>query len=60
MILLASPSAVKGLLARADVPESVQVFSIGPTTTAAARAAGLQVAGQASRRDLDGLLEMIS
>lgn len=60
VILLASPSAVKGLLARADVPESVQVFSIGPTTTAAARAAGLKVAGQASRRDLDGLLEMIS
>ena len=60
VILLASPSAVKGLLARADVPDSAQVFSIGPTTTAAARAAGLQISGQASRRDLDGLLEVIS
>ncbi len=60
VILVASPSAVKGLLARADVPASAQVISIGPTTTAAARAAGLQVAGQASRRDLDGLLEVIT
>jgi uroporphyrinogen-III synthase len=60
VILLASPSAVEGLLARADVPDSAQIISIGPTTTAAARAAGLQVAAEASRRDLDGLLEVIS
>jgi uroporphyrinogen-III synthase len=60
VILLASPSAVKGLLARADVPASAQVICIGPTTTAAARAAGLEVAGQAGRRDLDGLLEVIT
>ena len=60
VILLASPSAVQGLMARAEVPDTAQVFTIGPTTTAAARAAGLQVTGQASRRDLDGLLEVIS
>jgi len=60
VILLASPSAVAGLLARADVPASAQLISIGPTTTAAARAAGLQIAGEASRRDLDGLLEVIT
>jgi len=60
VILLASPSAVEGLLARAEVPETAQVVSIGPTTTAAARAAGLEVAGEARRRDLEGLLEVIS
>jgi uroporphyrinogen-III synthase len=60
VIFLASPSAVQGLVARAVVPDTAQVISIGPTTTAAARAAGLQVAAEARQRDLDGLLEVIS
>jgi uroporphyrinogen-III synthase len=60
VILVASPSAVEGLLARADVPDSAQVISIGPTTTAAAQSAGLRVTAEARRRDLDGLLEVIA
>ena len=60
VILVASPSAVKGLVARADVPDTVQIISIGPATTEAARSAGLRVTGEAQRRDLDGLLEVIS
>jgi uroporphyrinogen-III synthase len=60
VILVASPSAVEGLVARAEVPDTVQVISIGPTTTAAAQSAGLKVSGEARRRDLDGLLEVIA
>lgn len=59
VILLASPSAVRGLMGRAVLPEDAVAVTIGPTTTAAARAAGLQVAGEASKRSLKGMLEAI-
>ncbi len=58
-IFLASPSAVTGLLARAHVPENVPIITIGPSTTRAARAAGLRVDGEAAGRDLDGMIEAI-
>lgn len=56
-ILLASPSAVTGLRNLACLPKNVRIFTIGPTTTAAARAAGLVVTAEARRPGLDGLLE---
>ncbi len=56
-ILLASPSAVTGLRNLACLPKTVRIFTIGPTTTAAARAAGLVVTAEARRPGLDGLLE---
>lgn len=56
-ILLASPSAVTGLLNQAVLPSSVRIITIGPTTTAAARAAGLDVAAEALWPGLDGMLE---
>lgn len=56
-ILLASPSAVTGLRNLARFPHNVRIFTIGPTTTAAARAAGLVVTAEARRPGLDGLLE---
>jgi uroporphyrinogen-III synthase len=59
MILLASPSAVLGLVHRAVLPVGAQVVTIGPATTAAARANGLAVAAQARHPDLEGLLEAI-
>ncbi len=58
-IFLASPSAVAGLLARAHVPESVPIITIGPSTTRAAREAGLRVDGEATGRDLEGMIEAI-
>ena len=55
-VLLASPSAVTGLLNQADVG-SASCYTIGPTTSAAVRAAGLVVAGEAQNPNLEGLLE---
>jgi uroporphyrinogen-III synthase len=58
-VLLASPSAVTGLLGRAVLPQSVRVITIGPTTSAAAIAAGLAITAEAARPTLDGILEAI-
>ena len=48
----ASPSAVTGLLNAAVVPAGARVITIGPTTSAAARAAGLAVSAEAARSEL--------
>jgi uroporphyrinogen-III synthase len=60
VVLLASPTAVTGLLHRAFVPAGAQVITIGPTTTRAATAAGLAVFAQARYPSLDGILEAIA
>ncbi len=57
--LLASPSAVTGLLNRALVPRSVRLISIGPTTSAAVRAAGRTVYAEAAGRGLDAMLQTL-
>jgi uroporphyrinogen-III synthase len=55
--LIASASAARGLAATgARVP----VVAIGPQTAAAAREAGLVVAAEATRHDLDGLLDALA
>ena len=59
VVLLASPSAVRGLVGRVRIPARAHVVTIGPSTTAAARDAGLVVAGEAVTRDLLGLLRAI-
>lgn len=58
-VLLASPSAVRGLLNQASFPSNARIFTIGPTTSAAVVAAGLVVAGEASRPDLESLVEVM-
>lgn len=55
-VWLASPSAVTGLLNRAVLPAGVRVITIGPTTSAAATAAGLRVAAEAPQPTLEGML----
>jgi len=59
VVLLASPSAVRGLLGRVRIPLHALVVTLGPSTTAAARDAGLRVSGEAATRDLLGLLRAI-
>jgi uroporphyrinogen-III synthase len=59
IVLLASPSAVQGLAAQAVILPSTKLISIGPSTSEAIRDAGWEVAGEASRRDLVGLVEAI-
>jgi uroporphyrinogen-III synthase len=59
VILLASPSAVEGLLNQAVVHEQARIVTIGPVTSDAVRAAGLTVAAEAARPSLEGLLEVI-
>jgi uroporphyrinogen-III synthase len=60
VVLLASPSAVTGLVNRALLPAAARVVTIGPTTSAAAQAAGLRVSAEAGRPNLDGMLEALS
>lgn len=56
-VLLASPSAVTGFVNQVRLDSAPGIFTIGPATTAAARGAGLEVAGEAPRPGLRGLLE---
>lgn len=58
-VLLASPSAVTGLLHRATVSSDIRIVTIGPTTTEAARAAGLAVSGEAARPNFEALVNAI-
>jgi uroporphyrinogen-III synthase len=54
LVLLASPSAAR---AWARLGSPLPAISIGPQTTAAARAAGLDVVAEAKARDADGLVD---
>ena len=42
-----------------ELPAGARVVSIGPITSAAAREAGIEVAVEASRHDVDGLIEAV-
>jgi uroporphyrinogen-III synthase len=56
-VILASPTAVTGFLHQVVVDVPVAVFTIGPSTSAAARAAGLAVTAEARAPSLEGILE---
>ena len=56
-VFLASPSAVTGFANQVDVDASATLVAIGPSTAAAIRALGLEVAGEARTPSLAGLLE---
>lgn len=56
VVVLASPSAARAL---SRVDRSTPVVSIGPETSRAARAAGLDVAAEAAEADVDGLVEAV-
>jgi uroporphyrinogen-III synthase len=56
-VVLASPSAVTGFVNQIDLDVPTRVFTIGPSTTAAARGAGLAVTAEAREPSLEGILE---
>lgn len=56
-ILLASPTAVTGLLNQIELDTAAEIFTIGPSTSRAARAAALIVTAEATRPSLKGLME---
>jgi len=58
-ITFCSPSAVHAFVAHATVPPGGRVATIGPVTTRAARAAGLDVAVEATPHTADGLVAAI-
>jgi uroporphyrinogen-III synthase len=60
VIVLASPSAVTGLLRVANVPADARIVTIGPTTSQAAVEAGLTVAREAGEPTFEGILEAIA
>jgi uroporphyrinogen III methyltransferase/synthase len=58
-VFLASPSAVTGFMNQVDLDVPVSIYTIGPSTSAAARAAGLAVTAEASLPSLMGLVELL-
>jgi uroporphyrinogen III methyltransferase/synthase len=57
VVILASPSAARAFGALAA---AIPAVSIGPQTTAAAQAAGIQVVAEADSHDLEGLLAAVA
>lgn len=55
-VFFASPSAVRGFVNQATVPAGAKVVTLGPTTTDAAREAGVEVHAEAATRGFDGML----
>ncbi len=58
-VFLASPSAWNGLNEQTTVPASARLISIGPSTSAAIRGSGFQVAAEAETRDVEGMLSAL-
>ncbi len=56
-VVLASPSAASGFVHQVDLDVPVAIYTIGPSTTAAARALGLAVTAEAREPSLEGILE---
>ncbi len=58
-VFLASPSAVTGFCNQVRLDTTLDIFTIGPSTTRAARAAGLDVTREAPQPGLPGLMEAL-
>jgi uroporphyrinogen-III synthase len=58
-VLFASPSAVAGFVNRTDIDVASRFVAIGPSTSKALRSRGLDVAAEAARPNLEGLLEAL-
>ncbi len=58
-VILASPSATKGLLNQVKVPEETRIITIGPTTSESVQHAGLSVFAQATTPSMEAILEVV-
>jgi uroporphyrinogen-III synthase len=58
-VLLASPSAARGFVNQIEIDARVPLVTIGPTTSAAVRKLGLDVAGEAREPSLDALIDAV-
>jgi uroporphyrinogen-III synthase len=56
-VVLASPSAASGFVHQVELDGPAAIYTIGPSTTAAARALGLDVTAEAREPSLEGILE---
>jgi uroporphyrinogen III methyltransferase/synthase len=56
-VFLASPSAVTGFLNQVHIDMPVRIYTIGPSTSAAARERGLVITAQGTTPSLQGILE---
>ena len=56
-VIFASPTAVVGFVQQVTVDVPIKVYTIGPSTSAAARNAGLTVTAEAREPSLEGILE---
>lgn len=59
-VVLTSPSALLGLTHQRTLPTELPLITLGPTTSAAARAAGYTQLVEAQTRDLDGLIAALA
>jgi uroporphyrinogen III methyltransferase/synthase len=58
-VTFTSSSTVRFFLEGSSLPDGARVVSIGPVTSATARELGLEVHVEASRHDIDGLVEAL-
>jgi uroporphyrinogen-III synthase len=59
-IIFSSPSTVEGFLNQIERDDRCPAYSIGPSTSAALRGAGLDVAGEAPEPSIDALITVIA
>jgi hydroxymethylbilane synthase len=58
-VVFSSPSAVSGFVNTVEIDAPIRIVTIGPTTSAAVREAGLVLAAQASSPSYDSILEVL-
>jgi len=58
-VVFASPTAVTGFLNRVEMDAACEIYTIGPSTSAAVREHGLAVTAEAAEPGIEGILESI-
>jgi len=58
-VLFSSPSAVRGFINTVEIDAPIRIVTIGPTTSAAVQAAGLELGVEASSPSYESILEVL-